>query len=143
MKIILTTIASVLLLSCAPQEQSKQNTSEQKASEQSSYTNLEPEEMAEKMRDKKGIVLDVRTPEETAEGVIEGATAIDYYRPDFSEKLESLSKDQPIFVYCAAGGRSSEAAKILVDKGYKEVYNLSGGMGAWKKSGMPTKPYQP
>lgn len=143
MKILLTTLTSVLLLSCTPQEQSEENASEQERSEQRSYTNLEPEEMAEKMKDNNGIVLDVRTPEETAEGVIEGATAIDYYRPDFSEKLDSISKDQPVYVYCAAGGRSSEAAKILIDKGYQEVYNLSGGMGAWKKSGMPTKPYQP
>lgn len=143
MKILLTTLTSILLLSCAPQEQSEQKLSEKERSEQRSFSNVDPAEMSEIMKENKGIVLDVRTPEETSEGVIEGVTAIDYYRPDFSERLDSLSKDQPVYVYCAAGGRSSEAAKILIDKGYKEVYNLSGGMGAWKKSGMPIKPYQP
>ncbi len=143
MKILLTTIASVLLLSCAPQEQSEQNASEQKSPEKSGFTNVPPEEMAELMKQKKGIVLDVRTPDETEEGVIEGAITMDYYQPDFSEKIESLSKDQPVYVYCAAGGRSSEAARMLIEKGHKEVYNLSGGMGKWKESGMPIQPYQP
>src|SRR6056297_174696 len=102
MKILLTTIASILLLSCAPQEQSEQKTTEQQASEQRSFTDVEPKEMAELMEKRKGIILDVRTPKETAEGVIKGASTIDYYRPDFSEELNSLSKDQPIYVYCAA-----------------------------------------
>ncbi|MES2796517.1 MAG: rhodanese-like domain-containing protein [Bacteroidota bacterium] len=72
-------------------------------------------------------LLDVRTPEEWSNGKIKSSIGIDYSSSDFSTKIESLDKNKPVFVYCAAGGRSSKAAQILEKKGFKAIYNLQGG----------------
>ena len=69
-------------------------------------------------------------------GHISDATNIDYYSSDFKEKLDLVKKDVPILVYCRSGGRSSRAANIMQSLGFTEVYNLSGGIGAWKDSGF-------
>ena len=82
------------------------------------------------------VVLDVRTAAEGTTGVIEGATNI-VYDANFADKLGSLEQ-KPIFIYCAAGGRSAKAATILRDKGYT-VFELHGGMNAWKDAGLPVK----
>ena len=83
------------------------------------------------------IVLDVRTNDEYNEGHLENAVMIDYYKPDFKQRLANLDTAKPVFVYCAAGARSEGAAQALVDLGFKQVYDLGGGMNAWKKAKMP------
>jgi rhodanese-related sulfurtransferase len=83
----------------------------------------------------KGTVLDVRTPGEWAEGTIAGAVKIDYYGDDFAKQIQKLDKSKPVFVYCKAGGRSSSAADILKENGFSKVFNLTGGITAWKKAG--------
>jgi rhodanese-related sulfurtransferase len=78
-------------------------------------------------------ILDVRTPEEWAMGVVNNAKQINIYDVNFTNKVEDqLSKDKPVVVYCQAGVRSKEAAKKLKDMGYKTVYDFSGGYAAWK-----------
>lgn len=83
-----------------------------------------------------GVVLDVRTPEEVAQGVIAGAKVIDYKNADFDQQLESLDKEKPYFVYCASGGRSGKTASLMKEKGFKNVYSLEGGMTSWKEQGL-------
>lgn len=81
-------------------------------------------------------ILDVRTPEEWAGGVVKNAKQINIYDANFMEKVQKeFSKDKPVVVYCQAGVRSREAAKKLKDSGYKTVYDFSGGYAAWKKGG--------
>src|SRR4051812_18692505 len=58
-------------------------------------------------------LLDVRTPEEVAEGKIAGAVNIDYNASNFKKKVSALDKDKPYFVYCAKGGRSSKAVEEM------------------------------
>lgn len=84
-----------------------------------------------------GIILDVRTPEEVAGGYIEGASAINFYDDDFSEKINLIQKNKPIFVYCKAGGRSAQAAELLAKNGFQKVCNLEGGIMSWEDSGFP------
>ena len=81
------------------------------------------------------IIIDVRTKEEFVSGHINHASNIDYYGSDFKEKLDLLNKEVPVLVYCRSGGRSSRAANIMQSLGFTEIYNLSGGIGAWKDSG--------
>ncbi len=85
------------------------------------------------------IILDVRTPEEYNAGHIPGAILINYYASDFSSRIMQLDKSKPVYVYCAAGSRSSAAAKKLAQSGFVSIYNLQGGFNAWKKSGKPIK----
>ncbi len=88
-----------------------------------------------------GILLDVRTPEEVAQGYINGASTIDFYDENFESKVNMIQKDKPVYVYCKAGGRSSQAAEMMKKNGFKKVYNLEGGMNAWNGKGFPvTKP---
>ena len=55
------------------------------------------------------IVLDVRTPKEFAAGHLAGATNLDFYAPNFEQKLSALDKDKSYLVHCAVGGRSAKA----------------------------------
>lgn len=83
-------------------------------------------------------VLDVRTPEEIAAGMIPSAKHIDFYDPNFASLIGELPKDKPVLVYCAAGGRSGQAMSKMKGMGFTEVYNLNGGYRAWSSAGMPT-----
>ncbi|PKP48523.1 MAG: rhodanese-like domain-containing protein [Bacteroidetes bacterium HGW-Bacteroidetes-12] len=82
-----------------------------------------------------GTILDVRTPEEWAQGIIKGAVKMNFYDADFSKQIETLDKTQPIYVYCKAGGRSGKTAKQLEKLGFTKVYDLDGGIGAWDEAG--------
>ena len=82
-----------------------------------------------------GTVLDVRTPEEWAEGIISNAEKINYYNDNFATDIEKLNKEEPIFIYCKSGGRSASAAEVLKDKGFSKIYNLDGGITAWIAAG--------
>ena len=81
-------------------------------------------------------IIDIRTPEEAAEGkVIADATVIDYYQPDFRANLAKLDRDQPYLIYCRSGNRSGDTLKIMQSLGFTEVRDLNGGKVAWERSG--------
>jgi len=83
-------------------------------------------------------LIDVRTPGEWANGIIEGAKLIDFQQADFKKNIAALDKEKPVYVYCAAGGRSGNAARLMQDMGFKHIYDLQGGMGAWSSAKKPT-----
>lgn len=83
------------------------------------------------------IVLDVRTPGEYAEGHLQEAMNIDWNGEVFESEAEKLDKSKPLFVYCLAGSRSAAAAEKLRKMGFKEVYELKGGILKWRASGFP------
>ncbi len=80
-------------------------------------------------------IVDVRTPEEYKTGHIGNSKNINFYDADFKAQMAKLDKSKPLAVYCAAGGRSAKAAAILSDLGFKTIYDLQGGMGAWRSKG--------
>ncbi len=75
-------------------------------------------------------VIDVRSPQETAGGVIPGALLIPL--DQLEQRLSEVPKGKPLLVACAAGGRSVSASEFLSAAGHKDVLNLVGGMGAWR-----------
>lgn len=83
-----------------------------------------------------GILLDVRTPEETSLGQINNASTLNFYGDSFEDKLKLIQKNKTVFVYCRSGGRSIKAAKLLLELGQHKVYNLKGGIGAWERLGF-------
>ena len=86
-------------------------------------------------------LVDVRTPEEYAEGHLRGAINIDWYADDFMTKAEALLlKDRPVLVYCRSGRRSASASAKLEEAGFK-VYNLLGGYLGWTDAGKPVSTY--
>ena len=90
--------------------------------------NLSPLDFIAKIKvTKDAQLLDVRTPQEWQSGKIASSNFINFNDADFKQQIEKLDKNKPVFVYCAAGGRSSKATPILQAAGFKQVYNLSGG----------------
>jgi len=83
------------------------------------------------------VLLDVRTPGEFSKEYIEGALLADWNSDDFQRRIDAIDKNAPVFVYCLSGGRSSSAAAAMRKQGYKEVYDLEGGIMKWKSAGLP------
>ena len=82
------------------------------------------------------ICLDVRTIEEFSQGYIQGSINIDFYNSiDFMKFLENSEKYNNYYVYCRSGKRSYAACKIMTEMGFKNVYNLKGGILEWIKNG--------
>ncbi len=79
-------------------------------------------------------ILDVRTPQEFAGGAIHNAVNIDWNNPEFAKNIETLDKNQPVYVYCLSGGRSKKAADKLVASGFTNVVELKGGWMRWSKA---------
>jgi rhodanese-related sulfurtransferase len=99
---------------------------------------LAPDEFSDLMaKTPQKIILDVRTNEEVARGIIKGAIQLDFMAPDFEQSLQKLDKTKPIFVYCAVGGRSGQTVELMQQLGFQEVYNLQGGLDAWQHAGLP------
>lgn len=100
-------------------------------------------EFAALMAREGALLLDVRSDGEWAEGHLEGAAYIPFQSADFAGQLAALPKDRPVLVYCASGGRSARAMQALNAAGHPEVYNLVGGIGAWRSSGKPVVHTEP
>jgi len=83
------------------------------------------------------MLLDVRTPEEYAEGHIAGAKLIPVQV--LSEHLNDVPKDKQVYVYCHSGARSARASKLLAANGFSHIENMEGGIVAWKAAGYPVE----
>jgi rhodanese-related sulfurtransferase len=82
--------------------------------------------------DSNAVILDVRTAEEQAMGIIPEAICIDIYNTEeFIDELEKLDKSKNYYVYCKAGGRSANACQIMDQMGFAQTYNLLGGVSLW------------
>ena len=92
------------------------------------------------IREEPGQVIDVRTAGEVSRGMIQGATNLDFQGKDFTAKLSKLDHDKPVYVYCAVGGRSGRAVKMMEDMGFSKIYNLKGGFKAWQAAGFESVP---
>ncbi len=82
-------------------------------------------------------LVDVRTPGEFSGGRIDGALNLDWNGYEFKDQAATLDKNIPVFVYCLSGGRSAAAADYLRDEGFKNVYELNGGMMKWRAEKLP------
>ncbi|UYW01658.1 redoxin domain-containing protein [Flavobacterium agricola] len=88
-------------------------------------------------------LVDVRTPKEYNEGKIADALNIDWNNANFTEEVEKLDKNQPIYIYCLSGGRSKKASDKLIALGFRQVIELDGGYMNWYKNHTPaTQPDQ-
>lgn len=105
---------------------------------QGSGSSLSVEAFAHKMKQLPDApVIDVRTPEEFSKGHLQNATNIDWNGNDFGNGIARLDKSKPVLVYCLSGGRSAAAASKMRAEGFKEVYEMEGGMMKWRAAGMP------
>ncbi|WP_241764602.1 rhodanese-like domain-containing protein [Exiguobacterium chiriqhucha] len=100
-------------------------------SDESEITKIDVETLQNRLENEEINLLDVREVDEYEGGHIEGAV---------NAPLSSLNatelpypKDEPIYVICQSGNRSAQAAQLLQERGYTEIYDISGGMIAWEQ----------
>jgi len=98
---------------------------------------IEIDEFKRKISSEKYVLVDVRTAEEFIDGHIEGALNIDYFSATFSDDISKVGFEIPVLLYCRSGNRSSKAMKIMNELGFKEVYNLEGGIKGWISENNP------
>jgi thioredoxin len=99
---------------------------------------LDPQTFYNKIKSTKdAVILDVRTSGEYAQGFIDGAKNLDYRSPSFQTEAGKLDRSKTYFVYCLSGGRSASAVSFLRSSGFKEVYDLKGGILAWQSKNLP------
>ena len=124
MKKVITMLASVLLLAGC-------------ASGATGVTNMNVEDFSKKTAESGVVILDVRTPGEFMTGHIQDAQNIDFESGSFESQIESLDKNGTYAVYCRSGNRSGQAVKVMQDAGFKNIYNLNGGVIDWANTGLP------
>ena len=84
-------------------------------------------------QDNNSILVDVRTEDECADGIIFGSVNIDIYEGQgFIDKIEQLDKSKNYYVYCKSGGRSGQACAVMNQLGFANTFNLEGGFSQWQ-----------
>jgi len=115
--LLYTALLSLLLLSCAAQTK----------------TSLSADEFEKGIAKDSIQILDVRTAGEYASGHIKNTLLANWNDPkEFERRIGFVDKARPVYVYCLGGGRSAAAAEKMRSMGYKTVYELKGGINAWK-----------
>lgn len=89
------------------------------------------------LQNRGALLLDVREPDEYAQGHAPGSTLIPLGQ--LEQRLNEITgyKNKPVAVICRSGRRSAQAAKLLEQAGFSTVSNVEGGMLAWEKAGLP------
>lgn len=104
----------------------------------SANNELKAAEFKQRMEaEKSKTLLDVRTPQEYSEGHLANAINIDWNGGNFDAEIAKLDKSKPVYVYCLAGSRSASAAAVMRKSGFKQVYEMKGGILKWRAEGLP------
>ncbi len=84
------------------------------------------------------VILDVRTPSTWLADHLSGSICRNYYDTDFSVQLNALPKNKIYLLHCQSGGRSGPTLTIMKSQNFAEVYEMSGGINAWKSASLKT-----
>lgn len=101
----------------------------------STYSEIEAHDLSAMMTAQPLLLVDVRNDDEVTRGMIQGAIHIPLAM--LPVQHDALTKVGNIVFYCHSGIRSAHAAAFAASKGYKNVYNLAGGVLAWGRAGYP------
>lgn len=101
--------------------------------------NVNAEQAAQLIKDNKELViLDIRTAQEIAEGMIPAAVNIDFNDAQFANKLKELDPAKDYLIHCRSGGRSNRSLNTFKSLGFGNIYHLDGGFLGWEKAGLET-----
>lgn len=107
----------------------------------SAVTNVTVGKAQKLMKERAGkadfVILDVRTPEEFAEGHIAGAVNLDVQARDFEKRLRALDRDKSYLVYCRTGNRSRKATVAMEALGFRSIFHMNEGTVKWKQQNLP------
>lgn len=84
-------------------------------------------------------LVDVRTPEEYHTGHIKSFINIDWQGENFEAEISKLDKSKPTYIHCRSGKRSAAAGQVMQKLGFTKVFDLKGGINAWKEEGKPVE----
>ena len=99
------------------------------------FESVSPQEFYRLMQNRDAFVIDVHVPEQKH---LNGTDVwIPYDRLEEMQNLLPEDKNTLILVYCRSGHMSKIAASKLAEMGYKNIYDLDGGIIAWQKAGLP------
>ena len=102
---------------------------------------VSPQEALNLIQDNKNIpdfiIVDVRTPEEFADGYVANAINIDFRSDGFRSEISRLDRDKTYLIYCRSGSRSRGALETMIELGFMEVYHLSTGIIGWLDERLP------
>lgn len=124
LKLMFLVIVTVIGISCNTKSQSD------------AIKVLTPTEFKEKSANQ--TIIDIRTPQEFNQGHIEGAVNINYYDSNFMDQIAKYDKNQPLFIYCRSGNRTSPASRKIADFGFTQINDLEGGILYWIKNNNET-----
>jgi len=117
--VLLMTIALSLSLSC-------------QTSQEGTITKVTKTDLQKNVIGKDVQLVDVRTFEEYEAGHIDDAVNFNIIDSEtFVSQISNLNQEEPVYLYCKMGGRSSRAAELLKEKGFKKIYDYSGGYNDW------------
>jgi rhodanese-related sulfurtransferase len=100
-----------------------------------SFANIDPMQLQTLQKQRPIALVDVRSDLEVGRGVIPGARHIPLQQ--LAARFEEIERRQTVVFYCQSGARSAQASAFLSSQGWEEVYNLTGGIGAWANRGLP------
>ena len=108
---------------------------------QNNFVSLDPVAFSKSLsKDPNAVLLDVRTDAEyNNNSHLKNSISADIQSDKFKQVISSIDKSKTIYVYCAVGGRSAVAATKLKGEGFTKVYNLQGGLNAWKDMSLPVE----
>ncbi len=95
------------------------------------YKEISLRDFKEQLKQEDTVIIDVRSPQEVAGGMIPGAININLFDPRFMEHLGALDRNKTYFMVCVSGNRSGSAAGCMVHLGFEKVYNFTDGMMSW------------
>ena len=101
-----------------------------------SLKQISPQDFSAKLNEDV-VLIDIRTLDEFNAGHIAGAENLDFYSPQFSSNLDALDKDKTYLIYCRTSSRSSQALNMMRTLGFREVYELEGGIVSWSNHNFP------
>lgn len=129
---------ALLLASCNEGDQSSESADAGASGSATSVESITPEAAAQLIKESSDVVvLDIRTPEEFAEGHVAGAVNVDFRADSFEEKIGELDPGTPYVVHCRSGGRSAQSLPILEKAGFEKIYHLEAGFNGWTASNLP------
>ncbi len=109
-----------------------------KAQNESEVTHLAPKVFQHDVDSTSAVLIDVRPWDSKVKKSIENAIHISD-TDELKRFLDTLDKDKPVYFYCDGGFRSNKMAKVACAEGFTHVYDLDGGMFAWKDEKLPIK----
>jgi len=126
-------------MACSPENEKQEQKHEKKTKQVQDIKEIDVTTLYKTITQKSITLIDVRTPQEYTQAHVPSAQSVPLQTLEARLPTLALNKKQNIYLICAVGGRSLQAAKRLQKLGYSQVINVRGGTRGWQKKGYPVE----